>query len=82
MLNYLVSGEGRERTAVLGHIYQEVCDPRSFELIDRIRNIKLELDRVPPERADKHLAARRKRCQMGTQRQQEYVRRPCYSQVR
>jgi hypothetical protein len=58
VLNYLLSGEERERTAVIGHIYQEVCDPRGFELVDCIRNIKLELYWVPTERADKHLTTR------------------------
>jgi hypothetical protein len=56
------------RTAVLGHVDQEVCDPRSFELVDRIRNIKLELDKIPCERADKHLATRKNGVRMGTQR--------------
>ena len=59
-VKFLVSGQEKKRvrTAVLSHIDQEVRDPRRFELVDRIYNIKLKLDRVPSERADKHLPAK------------------------
>jgi hypothetical protein len=40
-------GRDRARTRVIRHVDQEVCDPRGFELVDRIHNIKWELDRVP-----------------------------------
>lgn len=52
-------GRGRARTRVICHVDQEVCDPRGLELVDRIHNVKLELGRVTPERADIHLLAQR-----------------------
>ena len=53
-------GRGRAQTSVIRHVDQEVCDPGGFELVDRIRNINLELDRVTRrERADIHLPAPR-----------------------
>jgi hypothetical protein len=52
-------GRDRARTRVIRHVNQEVCDPRGLELVDRVHNVKLKLDRVPCERAEKHLQARR-----------------------
>ena len=68
-------GRERARTAVIGDVDQEVRDPRFFELFDRSIDITWELIRVSSEGADKHLAAKKKCCQMETKKWKEHARR-------